>query len=161
MEPSNCRASAYLKIAPLAEYPRTAILFFLSSSLPLAIHTKQQPLPPQPSPPYEPSLLLFKRHLSLAFRAHTRVYKSPSSLSSLFPTLTEGQSRYASLYLERCLSSSVVSDDDSEYTTDLTSVDEDIDEDDNVSDGQMTDEESLQEEQPRPAAYYPAHAEKV
>ncbi|KAF2193597.1 C2H2 finger domain protein [Zopfia rhizophila CBS 207.26] len=61
---------------------------------------------------------------------------------------------------ERYSSSSAASDDDSEYVTDLTSVDEDTNGGD-VSDVQMTDEECLQEEHARPPEYYRAHAEDV
>ncbi|KAF2193136.1 hypothetical protein K469DRAFT_715172 [Zopfia rhizophila CBS 207.26] len=61
---------------------------------------------------------------------------------------------------ERYSSSSAASDDDSEYVTDLTSVDEDTDGGD-VSDVQMTDEECLQDKHARPPEYYRAHTEDV
>jgi len=69
---------------------------------------------------------------------------------------------------ERCPSSDVTEerdvgteDDDFEYVTDLTDVDEDTNEGDNASDAQITDEECLQEEQDRPPEYYLTHAEEV
>ena len=61
--------------------------------------------------------------------------------------------------LERYLSSSAASDNDSEYVTDLTSVDEDTNRGD-VSNMQMADEECLQEHA-YPPEYYRAHAQNI
>ncbi|OCK73812.1 C2H2 finger domain protein [Lepidopterella palustris CBS 459.81] len=66
--------------------------------------------------------------------------------------------------MHRCASggdsSSSVSEDDPDYVTDLTDVDEDAIEDDKMSDVQITDEGYLQW-QDRPPEYYLAHAEEV
>ncbi|KAF2180940.1 C2H2 finger domain protein [Zopfia rhizophila CBS 207.26] len=62
---------------------------------------------------------------------------------------------------DRSSSSSTASDDDSQYETDLTSVDDDTDEGDDVSDTEMTDEECLTGKHARPPEYYRTHAEEV